>query len=263
MCDPQDASALAASTRLATRVATLLTFAIVLAPAVARAAWVKGEFDSGGKPVTEFHCAPTGAGPFPVVIMLHGAGPRGAGNNDFEDWCTSLAEHGYYTEFIEYYSQTGETLTIDEMAKAMPTCLDEIHSGIDALRQNPAVDSKRVALMGFSLGAILSLSYAATYPGEIAAIVEYYGFFPKELVDRAATLPPILILHGTADRVVPVSAATDLDALLSKQGRPHEIEIYPRAQHAFNFPDAPMYDRSASEDAWDRAIKFLDTYLKK
>jgi carboxymethylenebutenolidase len=149
------------------------------------------------------------------------------------------------------------------MAKAMPTCIAEIHSGIDALKQNSAVDSKRVALMGYSLDAILSLSYGATYPGEIAAIVEYYGFFPKELIDHAATMPPVLILHGTADRLVPVSAARDLDALLSKQGRPHEIRIYPGAQHVFNFPGAPVYDRSASDDAWDRAIKFLDTYLKK
>jgi carboxymethylenebutenolidase len=240
-----------------------LMLAIALAPTLAHAGWVKGEFESAGKPVAEFHCAPTGAGPFPVVVLLHGAGPRGAGDNDFEDWCTTLADHGYYAEFIEYYTQTGETLTIDEMAKAMPTCIAEIHSGIDALKQNSAVDSKRVALMGYSLGAILSLTYGATYPGDIAAIVEYYGLFPKELQDRAATMPPVLILHGTADRLVPVSAASDLDALLGKQGRPHEIKIYPGAQHAFNFPDAPMYDRSASDDAWDRAIKFLDTYLKK
>ena len=247
----------------AIRLAAVLTFAIVLAPTLAHSAWVKGEFQSGGKPVAEFHCAPTGAGPFPVVIMLHGAGPRGAGSIDFEDWCTSLADHGYYAEFVEYYSQTGETFTVDEIANAMPTCLDEIHSGIDALKQNSAVDSKRVALMGFSLGAILSLSYAATYPGEIAAIVEYYGLFPKELVDRAATLPPVLILHGAADWVVPVSAARDLDALLDQHGRPHETKIYAGAQHAFNFPDGPVYDRTASDDAWDRAIKFLDTYLKK
>lgn len=244
-------------------VSAALIFAIALAPTVAHGAWVKGEFESGGKPVAEFHCAPIGAGPFPVVIMLHGAGALGAGNDDFADWCTTLADHGYYAEFIEYYSQTDETLTIDEMVKAMSTYIAEIHSGIDALKQNSAVDSKRVALMGYSLGAILSLSYGATYPGEIAAIVEYYGFFPKELVDHTATMPPVLILHGAADRLVPVSAARDLDALLSKQGRPHEIRIYPGAQHVFNFPGAPVYDRSASDDAWDRTIKFLDTYLKK
>jgi poly(3-hydroxybutyrate) depolymerase len=72
-----------------------LIFAIALGPTLAHAAWGKGEFESGGKPVAEFHCAPTGAGPFPVVVLLHGAAARGAGDNDFEDWCTTLANHGY------------------------------------------------------------------------------------------------------------------------------------------------------------------------
>jgi hypothetical protein len=57
-----------------------LIFAIALGPMVAHAAWVKGEFESGGKPVAEFHCAPSGAGPFPVVVLLQGAAARGAGD---------------------------------------------------------------------------------------------------------------------------------------------------------------------------------------
>ena len=65
-----------------------------------------------------------------------------------------------------------------QMRQDFPIWLDEIHSGLDAIEKNPAVDPHRVALMGFSLGSFLSLSVGAIDPGQIAAIVEYYGGLP-------------------------------------------------------------------------------------
>jgi carboxymethylenebutenolidase len=228
-------------------------------------AWTQGEFLSNGKPVEEHHCIPTGAGPFPAVIILHGAGPRDAGHRDFEDLCAKLAEHGYYSEFIEYYSQTDPVLpgSVEGMVRDLPTWLSEVHSGIASLKKNPSVDSTKVALMGFSLGSFISLTYGATYPDGVTAIVEYYGGMAPELYSRAATMPPVLILHGDIDRIVPVSQATDLDAALTKAGRPHEMKIYPGAEHTFNFPDAmTWYQPAAATDAWNHSLKFFDTYLK-
>ena len=230
------------------------------------AGWTPGQFQSNGKPVEENHCVPTGSGPFPVVIMLHGAGPRGLGDNEMVDFCSKLAEHGYYTEFIEYYSQTEPAVVGDlaGMIRDFPTWMTEIDSGIAALKQNSAVNSKKIALMGYSLGAVLSLSYGATYPDEVQAIVEYYGSLPLLLRSSVSTMPPVLILHGEADKLVPVSEARDLDALLTKANRPHEIKIYPGAAHAFNFPGLMIwYNRADADDAWNRSLNFLDTYLKK
>jgi len=184
---------------------------------------------------------------------------------DFEDICSKLADYGYYAEFIEYYSQTDAASPgdVDGMVQNFPTWLNEVHSGIAALRKNPSVNSNKVGLMGFSLGAYLSLGYGATYPNEMAAIVEYYGGLSPALYSRATTMPPVLIIHGDIDRIVPVSQARDLDAVLTKAGRPHEMKIYPGAEHAFNFPEAMLwYKPSAANDAWDRSLKFLDTYLK-
>src|SRR5712692_9413483 len=160
----------------------LLAAAVFLFSAAhTRAGWVKGEFTSAGKPVEEYHCTPSGAGPHPAVVMLHGASSRKeAGNDEFEKMCGELAGQGYYTEFIEYYSQT-EAVGVGNpsgMRKYFPVWLAEIHSGIEALDKNPAVDSHRVALMGFSLGSFLSLSTGAVDGARIAAIVEYYGGLP-------------------------------------------------------------------------------------
>ncbi len=186
--------------------AIFLTIALSAMPARA-VGWTGGTFQANGKPVQEFHCAPSGAGPFPVVIMLHGAGPRGMVNGDMEDFCGKLADQGYYTEFIEYYSQTSDVSPAEtaEMAKDFPIWIGEIHAGISALKDNHTVNSKRVGMMGFSLGAYLSLAYGATYPDDIAAIVEFYGGLTPELDGKAATMPPVLILHGSGDKIVPVS----------------------------------------------------------
>jgi dienelactone hydrolase len=134
--------------------------------------------------------------------MLHGASPRKeAGNDEFEKMCGELADQGYYTEFIEYYSQTEAVGANDPsgIRKNFPVWLAEIHSGIDELGKNRqgAVDPHRIALLGFSLGAYLSLSSGAVDPGQIAAIVEYYGGLPPALSGGAKTMPPTLICTAT------------------------------------------------------------------
>jgi carboxymethylenebutenolidase len=231
----------------------------------ANAAWVKGEFTSSGKPVQEYHCVPKGSGPHPAVVMLHGASQRkDSGNPDYEKMCSELAGLGYYTEFIEYYSQTdavgpGQP---EQMKEDFPIWLEEIHSGLDALDKNPLVDPHRVAMMGFSLGSFLSLSVGAIDPDQIAAIVEYYGGLPPALQYGAKSMPPTLILHGDKDVLVPVANAHELDDLLTKEKRPHEMKIYESANHAFNFPElAIWYNADDAQDAWNRSVKFLASNL--
>ena len=234
--------------------------------ASAHAGWIKGEFISDGQPVEEFHCVPAGAGAHPAVVMLHAASPRKeAANDEYQKMCEQLAGHGYYTEFIEYYSQTKGVGAHAPSGprKNFPVWMAEIHSGIDALDKNPAVDSHRVALLGFSLGSFLSLAAAAIEPSQFAAVVEYYGAFPAGIKAGAKTMPPTLIIHGDKDVLVNVSEAHSLDALLTAANRPHEMHIYKGANHAFNFPELPIwYNAEDAHDAWNRTLKFLAANLK-
>jgi len=177
--------------------------------------------------------------------------------------CGQLAAAGYYAVYLEYYSQTDDVTAFEpaKMKEFFPIWLGEIRAGIDAMDQNPQIDPKRIALMGFSLGSFLSLSTGATDPGKIAAIVEYYGGLPSALDAMVGNLPPTLIIHGDADQLVPVAQAHALDTMMTDAKRPHEMHIYPGANHAFNFEIPVWYNAADAQDAWQRSLSFLAQYL--
>jgi carboxymethylenebutenolidase len=179
-----------------------------------------------------------------------------------ERLCEDLAAHGYFAEFIEYYSQTGavEPRQMEPVRKNFPVWMIENGFGLEGLRNNPAVEPNRIALLGFPLGANLALAFAALRPDEVQAVVEYYGWLPRKLQSRAGSMPPVLIVHGKQDEIVPVNFATDLDGLLTKNQRPHEIKIYDDAGHGFNFQSPPTKD---TKDAWEHTLTFLHKYLKQ
>jgi len=189
--------------------------------------------------------------------------PRGFGDEDFAGQCRKLAAAGYYAIFVEYYSQAGPAWPGDHpmlgkgftawMNENFPVWTREIVSAIDVLGENPAVECDRIALLGYSLGGFLALAVGASEGSRVAAVIEYYGGMHDSYVSMAANMPPTLILHGSADTIITVRHAYDLDALLTKYKRPHEMKIYPGAGHGL--------DAATRDDAWRRSMDFLRRYL--
>jgi carboxymethylenebutenolidase len=222
-----------------------------------------GRFESDGKPVEDFYCVPLPQGAHPAVILLHGAVPRGYGNQGFAEQCRKLAAAGYYAMFVEYYSQAGLARPGDPPVTGkgfaawvnvnFPIWTREIVSAIDALGQNPEVERDQIALIGHSLGAFLALAVGASEGGRVAAVIEYYGALTNIAPPMVANMPPTLILHGSADETIPVRYAYELDALLTSYNRPHEMKIYPGAGHGL--------DPATGADAWQKSLDFLRRYL--
>ena len=211
----------------------------------------------------DFYCVPLAPGAHPAVILLHGAVPRGDGNQGFAEQCRELAAAGYYAMFVEYYSQAGPARPGDPPVTGkgfaawvngnFPIWTREIASAIDALGRNPQIERDRIALIGHSLGAFLALAVGASEGGRVAAVIEYYGVLTNTAPPMVANMPPTLILHGSADATIPVRYAYELDALLTSYNRPHEMKIYPGAGHGL--------DPATGADAWQRSLDFLRRYL--
>ena len=96
---------------------------------------------------------------------------------------------------------------------ALITFLDEAVNAYDA-------DPKKVYLMGFSQGAIMSASIALTHPQLVAGAVLMSGRILPEIQPLIASNEelsglPFLVVHGTADMVLPISYGRASRQLLS------------------------------------------------
>src|SRR6202521_1034507 len=207
---------------------------------------------SGGKPVRLDACLPeTLDGPVPAVIALHGAG---GDVSSMERYATVLAAEGFAVYLLHYFDRTGvEPADLQSMKRNFPLWMKTLWDAISFIETQPQVDRERIALLGFSLGAYLSVANSAIDP-RVKAVVEFFGGMPKEMRFFMRRLCPVLILHGEADPTVPVEEAYQLQKLLEKKGIAHEIKVYPGAGHGF--------ESEIWSDAGFRSLQFLRKYLK-
>ena len=73
--------------------------------------------------------------------------------------------------------------------------------------------------------------------------------------------PPMLLVHGDADTLVPLAQSTVFDAALTQAGVPHQLIIVKNAGHGFNHPAGTTIDPSRAEIHQD-VVAFFDKYLK-
>ena len=163
--------------------------------------------------------SPVGGGPAKqLVILLHGVGADG---NDL----IGLAPHwGRLLPHAEFLSPNGpEPCDMAPFGHQWFSLLDRTPSAIlkGVQRTAPAVDAyvteamlerglspHQVALVGFSQGTMMSLYVAPRRGAQLAAVVGYSGALigAELLPDEVVTRPPVLLVHGDADEVVPAQA---------------------------------------------------------
>ena len=208
-------------------------------------------FRSGGRSITVQEFVPAAPGRYPAVLALYGSG--GIREGWAEQPARLLAGQGYSVFVVHYFDRTGTVWADRETTRTnFPVWMGTVGDAISFAAQHAFVDANRIGLLGFSLGAYLALSVASLEP-RVRAVVEFFGGIPEEL-HGFTRMPPILILHGEQDRVVPVSEAIRLQQLLTRAGTPYEMKLYPAAGHGFNGLQLL--------DAGQRTVKFLRKYLK-
>lgn len=116
--------------------------------------------DAGDWPLAATLSAPAGGGPFPAVVLVHGSGPQDQdetifANKPFRDLAWGLASRGvavlrYVKRTKEYPSRstTGGAITLKEET------VDDAVAAVALLKKTAGVDSKRIFVLGHSLGGM-------------------------------------------------------------------------------------------------------------
>ncbi|MCX8515867.1 MAG: dienelactone hydrolase family protein [Alphaproteobacteria bacterium] len=181
-----------------------------------------------------------------AVILLHGYGSDG---NDLllpftEAWGESLphtaliAPNGLIQRPVFGYEWFRLTHTSEEeITNGVSVCESLIMDLLAAVRDELKLTNRRIALLGFSQGAVVALhnGLLVNYEGEdLGGVVAISGALPgrKNLNAQLKHKPPVRMIHGALDPVVP-SIASELGAqALAGAGVPVELTIEPNLAHA-------------------------------
>jgi dienelactone hydrolase len=189
---------------------------------------------------------PQGSGPFPTIIALHGCGGLFNREDDLQkretDWADRLVGAGYAVLLPDSFTARGlrQICTARERTIFPKDRADDVAAAVEWLAKQPYVDSKRLALMGWSHGAMTTLwavrsGFMVDAPQLKAAIAFYPGC--REIAKLADWRPrlPLKILIGAADDWTEPGPCREL-----AQREGFTIIEYPGAYHGFDAPNSKV-----------------------
>lgn len=153
-----------------------------------------------------------------VVVFLHGYGANGA---DLLGLADPLGEHLPDTLFVAPDAPEAcagapmgfqwfpipwiDNSSEEEAERGMVRAVDDLNAFLDALMVDEDVLPEQVVLFGFSQGTMMALHVAPRREDPVAGIVAFSGrlLSPETLKEEARVRPPVLLVHGDADDVVP------------------------------------------------------------
>lgn len=165
-----------------------------------------------------------------LVVLLHGLGADG---NDLislaPHWASSLPDAAFVAphapELCDMAPMGRQWFSIQErtpkaMLVGVQGAVPHLGSFIDEELARLNLDDDKLALVGFSQGAMMALHIGLRRPRKPGAIIGYSGRLigPELLEDEITVRPPILLVHGDHDEVVPVTSIHEAVPVLGKVG---------------------------------------------
>ena len=118
-------------------------------------------------------------------------------------------------------------------ARAAATLLDAF---IDSELAESGLADEAAALVGFSQGTMMALHVAPRRARALAGVVGFSGLVVDDgsLATEARSRPPVLLIHGDADPVVPFAAMAAAKVALTAAGLPVETLARPGLGHSID-----------------------------
>ncbi len=238
---------------------------------------------------------PEGEGPFPAVMLGHQCGglvfnkanPRAA-NWSMLQWAKDFQQAGYVTLLVDFMGPRGATQVCQgaQAGVTLGRTAKDFFQAAEHLRKLPYVDANKVALVGFSQGALVAFYNNSKRSREAIGAARgfdaYVSFYPLcrlqlqsptrpvvEILQRDIEKPHLMLL-GSADTETPAADCESLGATVKASGRPLEFHTYSGKTHCWDCkslngftkqgrhgPVVYTYDEETTRDSFERTKAFL------
>ena len=220
-----------------------------------------------GDRIHMFVVTPSGDGPFPTVLNIHG-GPEWHERDRFDPETQAFVDAGYAVAIVNYRGSTGYGVAFREalIGRVCLTESEDILACLDALIADGTTDASRVYWSGWSWGGCLACFHAGAHPDRFRAIFAgiptgdfvaahwasapelqawddaVHGGSPDEAPDSYrqsnpmtyvdAVTAPVLIVAGEHDPRCPIEGVTPWTDAVRAHGGAVEVHTYATGHHA-------------------------------
>jgi dienelactone hydrolase len=207
-------------------------------------------------------------GDVPGVLVVH----EWWGQNEFAQLqARRLAELGYIAFAADMY---GEGRTTDDPQRAgqlagqlyndRDLLRSRVGAALDVLSEQPGVDAQRLGAIGYCFGGtvVVELGYSHS---KAKAVVSFHGNPMPAREGDDEIKANMLILHGTADTLVPDDVLEAYSKAMKAREGIYRIIRYQDAKHSFTNPAADVlemegvgYDEQAARRSWADMRRFFN-----
>ncbi|WP_239615317.1 sugar-binding protein [Cohnella mopanensis] len=174
----------------------------------------------------------------PIFIFIHGGGYKEGSKADGATISTELAKRGYVVLSMNYRLKKDP---LSNITQTLSDDYEDIRDVIGWINNNAAtygLDAGHLAIGGDSAGGHLSINFANAYlksdPSIVKSIFGIVDLYGGSLDDNVQPhLPPVLIVHGTIDTLIPYQQSLELSDSLARNGIYHNLFTMEGAGHDY------------------------------
>ena len=191
-----------------------------------------------------------------------------------------LAELGYTALAVDMYGDGKVATTPDEAGKLSSGVMKNFEMGkdrfvaaMDFLKQQPTVDSNRIAAIGYCFGGgvVLNMARQGT---DLRGVASFHGGLNAvKPAQPRSVKAKILVLHGRADKFITPEQIEAFKQEMKSAGVDFRFISYPGATHSFTNPEATelgkkfnmpiAYNAEADRKSWGVLKEFLKNIFSK
>ena len=208
----------------------------------------------------------------PGVIIF----PAYTGPSDHEkDVAEKLAKMGYVAFVADVYGKgirpkAGPDAGAEsgKYMKNRPLLLERVQAGFDQLRNNPMVDTKKMAAIGYCFGGAGALDLARS-GAPIVDTVTFHGSLGTPNPENAKNIKGhVLALHGADDPIVNQQAVAGFEKEMTDAHVDWQVVLYANTVHAFTDPSTgtdnskgAAYNATSDKRSWQAMTDLLKATL--